>query len=226
MIAHSQVEGGVAWVDYILGLQLLNKGDPERGLPILEKVHKVDPSHPDYAAALARVQFELGRYADVSTTLAAFKDEAKASYKLTVLLGRAHQAAGEYDQAIRYLNAAVTDFGINANLLNLLGECFIQLGERESALVALEKSLELDPNQDRIKQLVQSLKKSRLIRKNDTRWRPDEKYPFSGNDPADRVRQLGGRRRDTANPPDSGKGRGGQRHHPKASGYTSAEGPA
>jgi len=159
VIAHSQVEGGPAQVDYILGLQRLNKGDPEGAFTILERVRRSDPSNLDYAAALARVQFELGRYADVWATLADFEDKVKTSYELSVLLGRAHQAAGEYDQAIRYLNSAVADFGINTQLLNLLGECYSRLGDREAALDALEKSLELDPNQDQIKQLLQSLKK-------------------------------------------------------------------
>jgi tetratricopeptide (TPR) repeat protein len=159
VIAHSQVEGGPAQVDYILGLQRLNKGDPEGAFPILEKVRRADPSNLDYAAALARVQFELGRYADVWATLADFEDKVKTNYDLSVLLGRAHQAAGEYDRAIQYFNSAMADFGINTQLLNLLGESYTRLGDREAALDALEKSLELDSNQDRIKQLVQSLKK-------------------------------------------------------------------
>jgi GWxTD domain-containing protein len=159
VIAHSQVEGGPAQVDYILGLERLNKGDPEGAFPILEKVRRADPSNLDYAAALARVQFELGRYADVWATLADFEDKVKTNYDLSVLLGRAHQAAGEYDRAIQYFNSAMADFGINTQLLNLLGESYTRLGDREAALDALEKSLELDSNQDRIKQLVQSLKK-------------------------------------------------------------------
>jgi tetratricopeptide (TPR) repeat protein len=159
VITHSQVEGGPAPVEYILGLQRLNKGDPEGAFPILERVRRADPSNLDYAAALARVQFELGRYADVWATLADFEDKVKADYDLSVLLGRAHREAGEYDQAVRYFNGAVAGFGINTQLLNLLGDCYIQLGDRDSALDALGKSLELDPEQAQIKQLVQSLKK-------------------------------------------------------------------
>lgn len=159
VIAHSQVEGGPARVDYILGLQILNKGDPERAYPILERAHRSEPANVDYAAALARGQFELGKYSEVWATLAAFEEEVKTRYELTVLLGRAYQAAGKPDQAIRTFNTAVADFGINTQLLNLLGDCYIQMGNRASALDALEKSLELDPTQDRIKRLVQSLKK-------------------------------------------------------------------
>lgn len=159
IVAHSQVEGGPAQVSHILGLQLLNKGAPGEAFPILEKVRRADPSNLDYAAALARAQFELGRYTDVWSTLADFEDKVKADYGLSVLLGRTYQAAGRYDQAIRHFDSAVAVFGINTQLLNLLGECYSQLGDRDSALDAFEKSLELDPNQDKIKQLVQSLKK-------------------------------------------------------------------
>jgi GWxTD domain-containing protein len=159
VVAHSQVEGGPDQVDYILGLQRLNKGDPEGAFPILERVRRADPSSLDYAAAMARAQFELGRYADVWATLADFEDKVKADYDLSILLGRAYQAGGKYDEAIRYLDSAVAVFGINTQLLNLLGECYSRLGDRAAALDALEKSLELNPNQDQIKQLVQSLKK-------------------------------------------------------------------
>jgi Flp pilus assembly protein TadD len=41
--------------------------------------------------------------------------------------------------------------------LNDLGECHFQLGNREDALVAWKKSLELDPNQKEIQEKVNTL---------------------------------------------------------------------
>jgi tetratricopeptide (TPR) repeat protein len=56
-------------------------------------------------------------------------------------------------------NQAVSVFGVNTDLLNSLGECYIQTGNTQEALLALEKSLEIEPGQERIQELVRSLKK-------------------------------------------------------------------
>jgi Flp pilus assembly protein TadD len=48
---------------------------------------------------------------------------------------------------------------MNIEILNFLGTCYFQLGRRDEALKTWEKSLELSPNQEKIKNLLDSLKK-------------------------------------------------------------------
>jgi len=50
-------------------------------------------------------------------------------------------------------------FGLNANLLNALGECYFRLGIRDEALAAWEKSLEINPNQPEVIKRVKAIKK-------------------------------------------------------------------
>jgi tetratricopeptide (TPR) repeat protein len=45
------------------------------------------------------------------------------------------------------------------DILNYLGTCHYQLGRTDEALKAWTKSLELNPNQEKLKALVDSLKK-------------------------------------------------------------------
>ena len=58
-----------------------------------------------------------------------------------------------------HYNAYLTRFGANIEILNDLGTCQFQLGNREEAVKTWTKSLELSPNQDKIRTLLESLNK-------------------------------------------------------------------
>jgi hypothetical protein len=48
---------------------------------------------------------------------------------------------------------------LNTSLLNAVGECYVGLQDREEALKAWEKSLELNPDQPEIEEKVKDVKK-------------------------------------------------------------------
>jgi hypothetical protein len=48
--------------------------------------------------------------------------------------------------------------GTNLLILNSIGECYFRLGNIDEALIAWEKSLEIDSNQVDIKEKVKSIK--------------------------------------------------------------------
>ena len=73
------------------------------------------------------------------------------------MLGKAHQALGEYAEAIAVHKQYLTHFGTNINVLNSIGDCYYQLGNFPEALEAWNKSLQISPDQERIKALVKSL---------------------------------------------------------------------
>jgi tetratricopeptide (TPR) repeat protein len=43
-------------------------------------------------------------------------------------------------------------------ILNSLGECYFKIGDKEQALRAWKKSLELNPKQENIKKMIEKLK--------------------------------------------------------------------
>ncbi len=53
-------------------------------------------------------------------------------------------------------------FGANVDILNFLDTCHFQLGNRDEAVKAWTKSLEVSPNQEKIRALVESLKKNSI----------------------------------------------------------------
>jgi tetratricopeptide (TPR) repeat protein len=48
--------------------------------------------------------------------------------------------------------------GTNLLILNSIGECYFNLGNIEEALIAWERSLEIDPNQGVIEEKVKSIR--------------------------------------------------------------------
>jgi len=138
---------------------LFNKKDYEGAYGLLKKAYSAAPENFEYSISFAQLNFQPKMYKDTLEILNPFADQIKNNYDLTFLLGQSHQAMSEFDRAVRYYNEAVDTFGVNVNLLNALGKCYFSLGEKEEALVAFEKSLEIDPNQEKIKEIVQSLKK-------------------------------------------------------------------
>lgn len=157
-ISQSQIKPDSPEIFNILGRQLLNKKDYEGAFGLLERAYRTAPQNFEYSISFAQVNFHLKRYKDTQDILRPFADQVKDNYELSFLLGQSHQVLSEYDKAIQYYNEAVDQFGINTSLLNALGECYLQLGEKGEALAALEKSLEIDPNQENIKELVSSIK--------------------------------------------------------------------
>ena len=73
--------------------------------------------------------------------------------------GQACHALGEYQEAATYYASYLARFGANIDILNYLGTCHFQLGNTAEALKAWTKSLELNPNQEKLRALVESLKK-------------------------------------------------------------------
>lgn len=146
-------------IHHILGVQRLNQEDYESAEAWLEKAFRAAPSNPDYAISFATVMYQLKRYPEALELIEPYRERIKDNYELTKLLGKTYQALSRLDDALVIFNQAVNEFGVNTELLNSLGECYIQTGNAQEALLALEKSLEIDPGQEHIQELVRSLKK-------------------------------------------------------------------
>jgi tetratricopeptide (TPR) repeat protein len=143
--------------DYILGGQFYNKGQLQKAEAYLEKAYRKRPGVKEYAKGYSQLLFILKRYEKVKTTLLPFVQGEEKNYDCLELLGKAHQALGEYDKAIENYKEYLAHFGTNLRILNAIGDCYWSVGNKEEALVAWKKSLELDPNQEAIQKKVRSL---------------------------------------------------------------------
>jgi tetratricopeptide (TPR) repeat protein len=117
----------------------------------------------EYSLSLARVYFSLKDFENAKAVLLPLLESPESSYDTYWLLGKTHQSLKEFDRAVAVYNRTLSHFGTNTNLLNSLGECYHALGKTGEALLAWNKSLEINPDQPEIKEKVDSLKKENVF---------------------------------------------------------------
>ncbi len=144
---------------YATGLQSLNLGDVETARRRLADAHTRAPEREDIAVACAQALFKMNDFRGAKDVLRPFAKKDDAAAEVLALLGQSCHALGEYLEASTHYQAYLSRFGANIDILNYLGTCQFQLGNTAEALKAWTKSLELNPNQDKLKALVDSLKK-------------------------------------------------------------------
>jgi len=144
---------------YILGSEFLNKGDISSARTELGRAYEKKPDSVEYAVAFAKALLlyeEPGRAKDVLLPLG---DKGIRNYDLYNSLGRAFQETDEPKEAIAYYQKALASDGNVVEVLNSLGECYLKIGDKEQALRAWKKSLEINPKQEHIKKLMDEIKK-------------------------------------------------------------------
>jgi GWxTD domain-containing protein len=144
----------------IIGLQLFNLGRLAEAQALLESVVARLPGSEDAAAALARVYLGRGAASEAGRTLAPFIQPSRtAKYETYLLAAQALRRGRELDGAVEVLERAIEHYGINAVLMNLMGECQADLGKIPEALAAFERSLALSPDQPLVRAKIDELKK-------------------------------------------------------------------
>lgn len=140
----------------ILGNQFLNKKDIQRAKSLLEKAYLKNPNSIKFALDFSKALFAVKEYQRVKQMALPFlKDQEK--YEFLGILGQSCQALGEFGDAISYYKDYLSHYGTNLNVLNSIGECYYRLGNIEEALIAWEKSLEINPKQEKLKKTVESI---------------------------------------------------------------------
>lgn len=144
----------------ILGKQFLNRKNLPEARALLERAYQKNPDSLEFALDLCRALFSAKDYTAVKKIALPFY-QSQGKNEFLGLLGQSCQALREYEEAVSYYKAYLSHFGTNINILNSIGECYYRLGNVEEALIAWEKSLELNPRQDKLKKIVDSLKEKK-----------------------------------------------------------------
>lgn len=143
----------------ILGNQYATIKNNKKALQCLEQAYNRNPVSAAIALDYCRILNRLNKYQKVLEVGTPFM-ERDDKHKFYALMGFASQALEQYEQAIKYFKDYLAYHGTNIRILNAIGSCYHKLGDIPEALVAWEKSLELFPNQPKLKEAVQTLKKS------------------------------------------------------------------
>jgi tetratricopeptide (TPR) repeat protein len=144
---------------YLLGAQLLNRGEIEKAREKLEEAYLGNKDSPDFVLAYNQALLISKEYEKIKEILIPFLERPVKNYRLYAILGKAFQELEEYEQAISHYQKFVSHEGASFQVLNLIGQCFHELGNMDEALRAWEKSLEIKPNQPEIKEKIEAIKK-------------------------------------------------------------------
>lgn len=144
----------------ILGNQYLNKKSPFMARLLLENAYKKNPESTKFTLDFCRCLFSLKEYTHLIAIARPFLDRPDR-HEFYSLLGQASQALGNLGEAIQFYKSYLEYYGIHIQILNSIGECYYQAGDKQEALNAWEKSLELDPRQEKLRDRVQSLKEKK-----------------------------------------------------------------
>jgi tetratricopeptide (TPR) repeat protein len=142
----------------LTGSQLLNKGEMEKAEEELRKAYEMAPEKEDFAIVYARVLLFKKAYEDVKSVLNPFVERTISDYSLYMVLGEAHQGAGEYERAISCYQNYISHEGASFRVLNSIGDCYFKIGNHREVIRAWEKSLEINPNQPEIKKKIETIK--------------------------------------------------------------------
>ncbi|MGB8951740.1 MAG: GWxTD domain-containing protein [Candidatus Aminicenantales bacterium] len=142
-----------------LGNQLFNKEEVAKAIPLLKYSYQKKPESLTYAYDYARALFLTPDFREVKKVLKPFVPTPQKRHDFLALLGMACQKLEEWEEAISYHKQFLARQGTNINSLNAIGECYYQLGKIDEALVAWEKSLEINPQQEEIRKWVDRIKK-------------------------------------------------------------------
>jgi tetratricopeptide (TPR) repeat protein len=94
------------------------------------------------------------------TALEALTRES-ADVDALALLGLARFRLGKYGEAAEAYRKAIESGGEDVGLLNALGETEFAMGNHDAALASLARSLELAPDQPRVREFLEEVKRSR-----------------------------------------------------------------
>jgi len=126
----------------------------------LRKAHKGNPESLEYALSYARALLILKDHKKVRDVLTPFVEAKEEKFALFYYLGEASKSGGQYEEAIVYYQKARNQKGDVVEILNSIGSCYLELGNKEEALRAWEKSLEINPDQEQIRKATKELKKN------------------------------------------------------------------
>jgi GWxTD domain-containing protein len=145
--------------DYDMGLQLLNLKRDKDALVYLEKAYAKNPAQAKFALGLCQCLFIEGQYQRIKDILTPWMGD-QATDLVLYFHGKSAHSLNQLDEAIADYTNYLSRFGLNLEILNLLGTAYYQKGNAAEALRAWKRSLEINPGQENIKKLVASLEES------------------------------------------------------------------
>jgi GWxTD domain-containing protein len=139
---------------YLIASQHFRKGQYGEAKQTLEKILTETKNH-QAELLLAQTLMAMKQYRESIALVKPIYEETH-SPKSAMVLATDYAKLRDWESAIVYLENLLQQ-SADLDVLNLAAECYIKLNKPERAQTLLKKSLSLDPNQEKIKQLLNQI---------------------------------------------------------------------
>lgn len=140
-----------------LAEQYLVMGEVAKAKLLCQKALEEDPNLMAPRIVLGRLFLDEKQPVEAIKLLEPAHAQSKENIEILLTLGDAHFQSGNYPRATDLFEAALLLRGPTPALLNALAVSYAQMGDSDKARQYLERSLELDPEQEEAKTLLEKL---------------------------------------------------------------------
>ena len=144
---------------YAAAYQYAQAGLPEQAEKLYKRAYSANPDYKEGLVDYALFLLMTRKYREALVLSEGLKDTEKFRFDHFLIKGQAQAGLGDYGSAIASLLEANKIYNSDTRLLNSLGRCYLQTGDKTRAFQALKASLSLNPDQKDIQDLVRSLEK-------------------------------------------------------------------
>jgi GWxTD domain-containing protein len=141
---------------FVLASQYFMTRKYDKALASLERSLKMKED-PNVRLLEGKTLYALGRFED-SISVGELLYESAQNRETAKLMALNYFGLSEWAKALFYLEKLLEE-ALEINVMNLAAECYLNLNQPEKALPLIQKSLELDPNQDKVKELEKRAKR-------------------------------------------------------------------
>jgi len=143
--------------NHILGNQYRLLGRFEKARGLLAKAHNADPLSPLFARDYAGLLLYLKEYDRIPAVIEPFLEGEHKNMFLMIRVELARRR-GDWRSALDLGEEYLKHNGVNRHVLNVMGESLMHLGNRDEAIRLFNRSLEEEPNQPSVREMVEKLK--------------------------------------------------------------------
>ena len=144
-------------VGTVLAEQAMRVGRLDEGRALAEKALTGDPNLVPARLLLARFHLDGGEFLEAVRLLEPARAQAPNNVEVLLALGDAHFQSSNFKRAADLFEVAASIRRPDPGVLNALGLSHARLGNRQSAIGYLRRSIELDPTQQKIQDFLTRL---------------------------------------------------------------------
>jgi GWxTD domain-containing protein len=146
---------------YMHAHQYAKLGDLVKAEAAYEKAYDLRPGFKKGVIEYANFLYRARKYEKSLDLIESIRDDDQMRFDYFLIKGRALMGMEWYEEAVDNLIEGNKIYNSDTGLLNSLGFCYYKTGEKERALEILRASLNLNPDQENVKALIEEIEKSK-----------------------------------------------------------------